>query len=74
MKRYFKCWKCGALTFTENGKEVEGFMCTMPMACRTSGVCGGAFSIEISEEEYYATTAAWEKARNEINNQINLEE
>jgi len=68
MKRYFKCFKCGgSLTVTEDGKEAEGIMCTAPMAARTSGICGGAFSVEITEEEYDVTMAAWEKI---INNQI----
>ena len=74
MKRYFKCCKCGSyLTITEDGKEVESIVCTAPMTIRISEICGGAFSIEITEEEYNATIAVWEKVKNE-NNQIKSKE
>jgi len=57
-KRYFKCFKCGALTYTEDGGIPE-ICCTASMAVRTSGICGGAFSIEISEDEYFTTISRW---------------
>ena len=53
-KRYWKCWKCGAVGYTE-GELVENnpsTMCCAPMPVRTSGICGGSFSIEITEQEY----------------------
>ena len=48
-KRYFKCWKCGSLAYTESG--YDAFMCVQPCFYRTSGICGGEY-IKISKEEY----------------------
>ena len=53
-KRYWKCWKCGAVGFTE-GELINNppkAMCCAPMPVRKSGVCGGSFNIEINEQEY----------------------
>jgi hypothetical protein len=57
-KRYWKCYKCGSVGYTE-GKLLDNdpkTMCLAPMPVRTSGICGGSFSIEISEQEYNEKT------------------
>ena len=59
-KRYFKCWKCGAITYTENNED-PNCVCTAPMAVRTSGICGGSFSIEITKKEYEETLKEFKK-------------
>jgi len=48
--RYFKCSKCGHKIQTTNNDS--GFLCTQPTPVRTSGICGGSYNVEISEEEY----------------------
>lgn len=48
--RYFKCWKCGCKTKTTG--EKPNFMCINSMPVRTSGICGGSFTIEITKKEY----------------------
>ena len=51
-ERYFKCWKCGALAVTyDDKKPIAG--CVQPFPNRTSGICGGSFTIEISKEEFF---------------------
>ena len=53
-KRYWKCWKCGSVGFTE-GELVNNpprAMCCAPMPVRIGGVCGGSFNIEITKKEY----------------------
>jgi len=53
-KRYWKCWKCSSVGYTE-GKFVDNSpstMCCASIPIRTSGICGGSFSIEITEVEY----------------------
>ena len=47
MERYFLCNKCGdtVLVTTSTGDPIE--MCCNSMPVRTSGICGGAFSIEL---------------------------
>ncbi len=55
---YRKCWKCGrSAEVTTNTPDVP-VMCTMPMAVRTSGICGGSYT-----EPY--TKAEFEKEREE---------
>jgi hypothetical protein len=61
-KRYFKCYKCGALTETDNGEKAN-FMCCASMPVRISGICGGGFSIEITKDEYTSTIKKWENDR-----------
>ena len=50
-KRYFKCWKCGNVCYTEDGNEPD-IICVAPMPIRFSGVCCGSYSIEITKEEF----------------------
>ena len=48
MKRYFQCWKCGAIIESESDQNP---MCVASAPYRTSGICGGG-SIEITKDEY----------------------
>ena len=50
-KRYFKCSKCSCKTSTDNNKTPD-YICTNGAVHRTSGICGGAFDIEITEGEF----------------------
>jgi len=59
---FFKCNKCGSLTATKDDQDAG--MCTLPVTYRTSGICGGGFSIKITEEEYKTTIEKWMKERN----------
>ena len=65
--RYFRCNKCNealrmiprpSLTDMDNMA-----MCTRPVTYRTSGICGGSFSIEITEQEYNTQLKEWEEKR-----------
>ena len=42
-------------------------MCTRPVNHRTSGICGGSFSIEMTEEEYNTQLKEWEEKRKDKN-------
>ena len=55
-KRYFQCWKCGAVGYTIDGSSPQNTVCCSPMVIRTSGICGGSFTIEITEQEYNERT------------------
>jgi len=59
MKRYFKCFKCGAVTYTTDG-SVPDFACPATMSVRISGICGGYF-IEIKKKEYNNIIKSWER-------------
>lgn len=62
--RYFRCNKCGQyITKVENEKQL-GVMCTGSFPWRTSGICGGSMTNEMTEEEYNTQLKAWEEARN----------
>ncbi|MFW5847478.1 MAG: hypothetical protein ACOCVF_00975 [bacterium] len=50
--RYFKCFKCGSKIMTTNNENGDRFVCIEPVPFRTSGICGGIYSIEITEKEY----------------------
>ena len=49
-KRYFKCSRCGSKVMFFDGRQ--NMVCTSPFLQRTSGICGGNFDTEITEEEY----------------------
>lgn len=63
MNKYYRCNKCGGSIFKTELKMVRP-MCTAPMAGRTSGICGGSISTEITEEEYNTQLKEWEEKRN----------
>lgn len=61
MNRYLRCWKCGTAVMTEGEPPL---MCTMPMSVRTSGICGGSYEKEITEEEFWTEALTeWLKIR-----------
>jgi len=63
MEKYFRCNKCGSSMF-KTELETMRPICTAPMAVRTSGICGGSISNEITEEEYNTQLKEWEEQRN----------
>jgi len=48
--RYFKCNKCSAIAKTAFDKA--DIVCTTHQPARTSGICGGSFDTEVTEQEY----------------------
>jgi len=48
MKRYWQCQKCGNISIT---KDISPLLCAAPLACRTSGICGGWLK-ELTKKEY----------------------
>jgi len=66
--KYFRCSKCGnsveEVTFRkEAGILSEPTMCFEPFAARTSGICGGSLSKEITKKQYYALLDKWDLER-----------
>ena len=55
IKRYFQCDKCGKSFAITEGNLPFG-CCTTSFPQRTSGICGGGFTKEISEDEYRLLT------------------
>jgi len=67
LPKYFRCNKCGQyITKVERPSQRDG-MCTGDASYRTSGICGGSFTVEMTEEEYNAQLQEWENKRNENN-------
>jgi hypothetical protein len=58
MDRYYQCNRCGGSLATNYDKAP----CTLPTSYRTSGICGGSISTEISIEEYRKVTSRWRTA------------
>lgn len=48
---YYKCNKCGCKTVI-NGNSPANYVCVNSCSHRASGICGGSFSIEITEQEF----------------------
>lgn len=46
---YRRCSKCGTAVASNHN---QGGVCTLPMAGRISGICGGTYDIIITKEEY----------------------
>lgn len=49
---YRKCWKCGRSAEIKTTDPAKPVMCTMPMAVRTSGICGGSYTEPYTKEEF----------------------
>lgn len=63
--KYFRCNKCGqTITKAEYPSQVSG-MCMANASYRVSGICGGSFTVEMTEEEYNAQIQEWENNRKE---------
>lgn len=62
--KYFRCNKCGQYITKVDNIDQSYTMCTGAFAGRTSGICGGSFTIEMTEEEYNTQLKDWEEQRN----------
>lgn len=51
-EKYYKCSKCGAVCHGLNDFDAKGTGCTASAPWRTSGICGGSFTIPINKAEY----------------------
>jgi hypothetical protein len=62
--KYFICSKCGEVVIkVPNPSKVDltnMTLCVNPMGVRTSGICGGSVTVEITEEEYNTKLKEWE--------------
>lgn len=62
--KFFRCDKCGQrITKVDSEKQMNS-MCTGSVTYRSSGICGGSFSVEMTEEEYNKQLKDWEEKRN----------
>jgi hypothetical protein len=65
--KYFICSKCGEVVRkVPNPSKIDlnsMTPCVNPMGVRTSGICGGSFTVEITEEEYKTKLKEWETKR-----------
>lgn len=50
-EQYWKCDRCGAICCCESD-NIPTIVCTSPMLWRTSGICGGIFSIKSTKQEF----------------------
>lgn len=58
MDKYYQCNRCGGSLAVNHDKAP----CTLPVSYRTSGICGGSISTEISEVEYLKVKSLWRTA------------
>lgn len=58
MDKYYQCNRCGGSLAVNYDKAP----CTLPVSYRTSGICGGSISTEISESEYQKVRSLWRTA------------
>jgi|LakMenE18May11ns_1017448.scaffolds.fasta_scaffold9663420_2 hypothetical protein len=62
--KYFICSKCGeVIRKVPNPSKIDltnMTLCVNPMGVRTSGICGGSVTVEITEEEYNTKLKEWE--------------
>ena len=65
--KYYICSKCGdTIRKVPNPTKVDLTnmnLCVNPLLERTSGICGGSFTVEITEEEYNTKLKDWETKR-----------
>lgn len=62
MNKYYKCDRCGGSLAT-NINTNHSIMCTLPVPYRTSGICGGSISSEITYKEYLNIKSMWRTER-----------
>ena len=53
-KHYYRCNKCG-----QSVSDLKGVSCHQPMEVRTSGMCGGSCTVEMTVTEYYDQIIEW---------------
>jgi uncharacterized CHY-type Zn-finger protein len=58
MDKYYQCNKCGGSLAVNHDKAP----CTLPVSYRTSGICGGSISNEITHSEYLNIKSLWRTA------------
>ena len=62
--KYLRCNKCGQyIAKADNASQLPA-MCVGSVIYRTSGICGGSFTVEMTEEEYNTQLNEWEEKRN----------
>lgn len=64
MGKYYKCSKCGQSVTNESSKPS---MCTSSALMPVRNICGGAFSIELTEEEIIEQLKEWNYSSEQIN-------
>lgn len=57
MDKYYQCRGCGG-SVTVN---CDSLMCTLPASHRTSGICSGSVSMEITEVDYKQIISQWKR-------------
>jgi len=55
MSKFYICSRCGGSVAT----NWDSATCTLPVSYRTSGICGGSISMEITEDDYKQTVSQW---------------
>lgn len=63
MNKYYKCDRCGGSLATNIHISYNTVMCTVPSPYRTSGICGGSISSEITHKEYLNIKSMWRTER-----------
>jgi hypothetical protein len=58
MDKYYQCSRCGGSVAV----NWDNATCTLPVAYRTSGICSGSISMEITEADYNQVISQWRSA------------
>jgi hypothetical protein len=58
MDKYYQCSRCGGSVAV----NWDSAMCTLRASYRTSGICGGSISMEITESDYNQVKSQWRSA------------
>jgi hypothetical protein len=58
MDKYYQCRRCGGSLAV----NYDNAVCTLPVTYRTSGICSGSISMEITEADYNQVRSQWRSA------------
>jgi len=58
MDKYYQCRRCGGSLAV----NYDSAICTLPVPHRTSGICSGSISMEITEADYNQVRSQWRSA------------
>ena len=58
MVKYYQFSRCGGSVAV----NWDNATCTLPASYRTSGICGGSISMEITESDYNQVKSQWRSA------------
>ncbi len=58
MDKYYQCNRCGGSLALNYNKAI----CTLPVTYRTSGICSGSISTQVSKIEYLKIRSLWRTA------------